>query len=185
MDTQEQRSTEMVGGGEYTELGIPLTEGDGVRQGEFLLRVYDQMLNAAETNFFRRPVIQTFDNQGNKTGWLAIPTLEDLKCALYEPGNTPQDLGLPDKVVNMHDIETAAYMSDSPIPLASLQALASQIMAMVTSTFDSYRNECYRSAGTSKIFDVQQATFRSYWMKNLFQAMKNYHRITLSFMKIK
>ena len=73
-------------------------------------------------------------------------------------GNTPQDMGLPEKVVNMHDIETAAYMSDSPIPLGSLQALASQIMAMVTSTVDSYRNECYRSAGTSKIFDLDQNT---------------------------
>jgi hypothetical protein len=74
-------------------LGYLLLKHDGAKQVEFLHQVYDQMMNTAETNFFRRPVIQSCDNLGRKIAWLAIPTLEDLKYALYEPGDLILDLG--------------------------------------------------------------------------------------------
>lgn len=170
MDTQRQQTNPMAKGVEYTELGIPVTEYSGSRQGEFLLRVYDQMLCTAEINFFKRPVIQTYDNHRNKTGWMAVPTLEDLKNALYESVSIAQDLGLPDKVINMQDLETASYRSDFPRALESFQNLASQMVAMVTSNFNSYKNECRRSAGTTKILDIDHTTelsldnfFRKYY----------------------
>jgi hypothetical protein len=110
-NTDEKISGEGTKGKEYTELGIPVSEGDQSKQGEYLDRVYDQMLTTAELNFFRRPVIESFDSLGHKVSWVTIPTLEDLKCSLYEPSGLIPDLG-PEKVITLQDIETAACISD-------------------------------------------------------------------------
>ena len=72
---------------EYTELGTPLIESEKSKQGEYLHQVFEQMLTTAESNFFRRPTIASFDNLGREISWLTIPTLEDLKCSLFEGCN--------------------------------------------------------------------------------------------------
>jgi hypothetical protein len=138
-----------------TEMGIPVIEGEGSKQGAFLSRVYEQMRDNAESNFFRRPILESFDNLGHAITWLAIPTLEDLKCALYEAGDLVLDGG-SEKVFTMQDIETIAYVSDCSYQFRFVPALASNIMEMVNITLNNYKDECLHSGGTTKIFDVDR-----------------------------
>jgi hypothetical protein len=155
MDTQEQHSSKVVGRIQYSELGIPVSQVNGSRKEEYLLRVYDQMLTTAETNFFRRPIIQSFDSLGRKLSWLAIPTLEDLKYALFEADGSIMDLG-SEKVFTMQDIETIAYLSDYSSQLKFMSALASNVMKIVPNTIDNFKKECFSSGGTAKILDVNR-----------------------------
>ena len=138
-----------------TEMGIPVIEGEGSKQGAFLSGVYEQMLDNAESNFFRRPILESFDDLGHKITWLAIPTLEDLKCALYEAGDLVLDVG-PEKVFTMQDIETAAYVSDCSYQMRFVPILASNVMEMVNITLNNFNDECLHSGGTTKIFDVDR-----------------------------
>jgi hypothetical protein len=101
--------------------------------------------------------MQSCDNLGRKIAWLAIPTLEDLKCALYEPGDLILDLG-PEKVFTMQDIETAAYMSDCSGQFRFVPTLASLVMEHVSITLNNFKNECTRSGGTTRLFDIDGRT---------------------------
>jgi len=102
------------------------------------------VLTSSASNFFRRPVIQSLDNLGHKISWLAIPTLEDLKCALYEAGDQILNLG-PQKVFTMQDIETAAYMSDCSYQFRFVPRLASMVMEMVSKELENFKNACTSS----------------------------------------
>lgn len=141
---------------EYTEKGTPVIEWDGSKQEQYLGRVYEQMLDNAESNFFRRPILESFDNSGHRVSWLAIPTLEDLKYALYEASDSILDIG-PEKVYSIRDIETAAYVSDCSYQFRFVPTLASLIRKMLSNTIVNFQSECSRSGGTTKMFEVNRS----------------------------
>ena len=56
----------------------------------------------------------------------------------------------------MQDIETAAYISDYAHQFKFVPNLASLMTKIVSNTINSFMNQCTRSAGTTKFFDVDR-----------------------------
>ena len=71
--------------------------------------IYNNMLTSAETNVHNRPYIRSFNNRKDPISVLVIPTLEDLKLTMFEPGDLGPEVGYPLKVTTKEDIESASF----------------------------------------------------------------------------
>lgn len=65
--------------------------------------IFDNTLTSAEINIRNRPYIGSVDKRNRPGSFLVIPTLEDLKCTVFEPGDLVHGVGYPLKVTTTKD----------------------------------------------------------------------------------
>ena len=125
-------------------------------------RMFDDMLTSAEINIRNRPYISSFDNRDRSVSFLVIPTLEDLRSTMFIPGDLVQEIGYPLKVTTKQDIESAAFLAQSPRGTLGhygmIPTIVSRITEMLTEHIHSFIEECISHGGTAKIFDADGLT---------------------------
>jgi hypothetical protein len=100
--------------------------------------IYDKMLEYAKINIRNRPCISSFNNCNDPISFLVIPTLEDLKSALFEPGDLVQEVGYPLKVTTKDDMESAAFLTHSPPGTLSHHGMIPTVVSRITGMATEY-----------------------------------------------
>jgi hypothetical protein len=125
-------------------------------------RIYDDVLTSAEINIRHRPCISSFDNLNRRVSFLVIPTLEDLKYTMFEQTDPAQEVGYPLKVTSKEDIESAAFLAQSPPGILAhydmIPTLVSRITKIVTGHIHSFTKEAIALGGTTRIIDADGLT---------------------------
>lgn len=125
-------------------------------------RIYDDMLTYAEINLRNRPCISSFDNLNRPMSFLVIPTLEDLKYTMFSPTDPAQEVGYPLKITTMEDIESAAFMAQSPPGTLAhhdmIPVIVSRFTEIVTQQVRDFTNEAIAHGGKTRIIDADGLT---------------------------
>jgi hypothetical protein len=115
------------------------------------------MLTSAKIHICNRPMIRSYDARGHPISFSVIPTLEDMRDLLFEPGDLAQNI--ENRVATMQDIDLAACLAGAPQQvIRKVPYVGSNIAIMVSIIIHNPMNECIHSGGTTEIFDSDGST---------------------------